>query len=210
MNPQGTMGTVSGKLTKTEKQVVKQAAEIAAVTAAAATTAAVQQTLGAERQAQEAAEAKRAAGGSRLNQSSGRRPDEAVEATASRRLDEPVAEGVEDSGEVAADFGDRFFGHLGEGAVECLMDFRLQSGAAFQAGVDQDPRPQFRVLGVGQIRPTRGLAAQAGVPPVPDRAGDREVVILGSHSRSLHHETSHGLDQLGPYFCFRPAFVRGQ
>lgn len=46
-------------------------------------------------------------GGSRLNQSQARRPVEAVADTASRR--EPVAEGVEDAGEVAADFGDGFF-----------------------------------------------------------------------------------------------------
>ena len=69
--------------------------------------------------------------GRTLNQSCGPLPNDAVAATASRRLDEPVAEGVEDAGEVAADFGDCLLRDLREGAVECLMDFRLQSGAAF-------------------------------------------------------------------------------
>lgn len=46
---------------------------------------------------------------SRSSQFGGFRFTRAPAATASRRLDEPVAEGVEDAGEVAADFGDGFF-----------------------------------------------------------------------------------------------------
>jgi hypothetical protein len=45
----------------------------------------------------------------RSNQFGGFRFSETLAATASRRLDEPVAEGVEDAGEVAANLGDGFF-----------------------------------------------------------------------------------------------------
>ena len=45
----------------------------------------------------------------RSNQFGGFRFSQAPAATASRRLDEPIAEGVEDAGEVAANLGDGFF-----------------------------------------------------------------------------------------------------
>ncbi len=111
---------------------------------------------------------------SRSSQFGGFRRTRATAATASRRLDEPVAEGVKDAGDVSAALGDRFLADLGETGVECLMDFRLQAGAALEPLVDENLGP---LLGIRPERPPRSHAAEAGVPPEPDSARDGEVVV---------------------------------
>ena len=122
---------------------------------------------------------------SRSSQFGGFRFRQAFAATASRRLDEAVAEAVEDAGDVSAALGDRLLADLRKAGVEGFMHFCLQAGTAFEPRVDENLASLLWLLGIRPERPASSGASQTRVPPQPDAAGNREVVI-SSHSNSLH------------------------